>query len=223
MTLTPADWIKHFPALGELDAAAVDSLLANSHLLTLEAGQSVFGPGTAPSNYLLLVQGRIRVQQLSETGREIVLYRIAPGESCTLTTACLMSYEHYPAEAVVEEQAVAVAISSGVFDELVASSKPFRRFVFSAFNHRFTKLLQVIEGVAFERIDIRLAQKLLELVDTKGHVVLTHQQLAVELGSAREVISRQLREFQRRGWVEPGRGQVTLIDSVALQQLAVSG
>ena len=216
------DWLDHFPSLRNLAPEAVDSLITSSRVLMLEAGQRVFGPGSAPTDYLLLLEGRIRVQQLSEAGREIVLYRISPGESCALTTACLMSYENYPAEAVVEEQATAVAIASDVFDQLVADSAPFRRFVFTAFSQRVTNLFRVIEEVAFERIDIRLAQKLLALVNDDECVVFTHQQLAVELGSAREVISRHLREFQRRGWVTPGRGQVLIEDRSALQRLASS-
>lgn len=214
------DWLDTFPALGSLSPALRETLLGGSRVLTLAPGQRVFGPGMAPSDYLLLLRGTIRVHQLSEGGRDIVLYRITAGESCALTTACLMGYEDYLAEAVVEEEAEAVAIARAVFDDLIARSAEFRRFVFTAFSRRVTDLCRIIEEVAFERIDIRLAQKLVALAGANGSVPMTHQQLAVELGSAREVVSRQLREFQRRGWVAPGRGQVTLLERDALVRLA---
>ena len=213
-------WLDHFPALSRLSSPSVDSLIAGSQIVTLARGRRLFGPGEAPANYLLLLRGTIRVQQLSESGREIVLYRIAAGESCALTTACLMGYDDYPAEAIVEDDVEAVAINRNVFDDLISGSAEFRRFVFAAFSQRVTDLLCVIEEVAFARIDIRLAQKLMALADSNDCVSMTHQQLAVELGTAREVISRQLRDFQRHGWIKGGRGHVELSDREAITNLA---
>jgi CRP/FNR family transcriptional regulator len=169
---------------------------------------------------MLLLEGTIRVQQVSENGREIVLYRVQAGESCALTTACLMGYEEYQAEGIAETRIRAVAIQRALFDELIASSKEFRQFVFTAFSRRVTNLFQVIEDVVFGRIDVRLAQRLLERANTAGHVDATHQQLANELGSAREVISRQMTEFQRRGWISAQRGSIELANRTALRQLA---
>lgn len=213
------NWLDQFPALSQLPQDAAGTLINEGEILSLPCGQRVFGPGMAAGNYLLLLSGSVRVHQLSENGREIVLFRIAAGESCALTTACIMSNEAYTAEATVEEDARAVAISRETFDDLVARSPEFRRFVFSGFSQRVTGLFRLVEEIAFERMEIRLAQKLIALADSSGTVSMTHQQLAVELGSAREVISRQLAEFQRRGWVESGRGQVTLTDRSALKAL----
>ncbi len=162
----------------------------------------------------------MRVQHGSETGREIVLYRVAAGESCVLTTACLMGYEDYPAEAIAETDIRAVAIPRATFDELIASSPEFRRFVFTAFSRRVTNLFRIIEEVAVARMDIRLAHKLLELAHGTGHVAITQQQLATELGTAREVVSRLLSELQRRGRVVPARGHIAIADRAALEGLA---
>lgn len=213
-------WITHFPGLRNLSRDVREPLLRHSRVIELKPGDRVFGPGSAPENFLLLVRGTVRVQQVSENGREIVLYRVTAGESCALTTACLMGYEDYQAEAVVEEPTVAVAIPRKTFDDLIAKSAEFRRFVFTAFSMRVTNLFHVIEEVAFARIDIRLAEKLLELSGAASELSITHQQLASELGSAREVISRQLKEFQRRGWITPGRGTIHLDDRSALDTLA---
>lgn len=210
------DWIDRFPGLSKLDEPIRATLIERSRIAELPAGTLIFGPGKAPDSLLLLLDGTVRVQQVSENGREIVLYRVHAGESCVLTTACLLAYEDYSAEGIAETAIQAVAIPRTVFEDLIASSGVFRRFVFTAYSKRITDLFVVIEEVAFKRIDIRLAQKLLELGRKAGHVHLTHQQLATELGSAREVISRQLQEFQRRGWISATRGDVALTDATAL-------
>ncbi len=214
------NWLDQFPALRELPAPEAESLRNGGQILSFARGRRVFGPGTPAGSYLLLLSGCVRVHQLSEGGREIVLFRIEAGESCALTTACLISKEDYSAEATVEEDAQAVAISRELFDDMMSRSPEFRQFVFTGFSRRITGLFRLIEEVAFERMDIRLAHKLLDLADADNVVAMTHQQLAVELGSAREVISRQLREFQQRNWVAPGRGEVTLKSREELERLA---
>ena len=214
------DWIDRFPGLSTLDDSIRATLIERSKIVDLPAGSIIFGPGKAPENLLLLLDGTVRVQQVAENGREIVLYRVQAGESCVLTTACLLAYEDYRAEGLAETAVRAVAIPRAVFEDLIARSGAFRRFVFAAYSKRITDLFIVIEEVAFKRVDIRLAQKLLELGKGAGHVHLTHQQLATELGSAREVISRQLQEFQRRGWVSATRGDIALTDIGALDSFA---
>ena len=215
-------WIQHFPGLQNLSAEIQHKLHSHTSVMCLKPGVKLFGPGKAPENFLLLIKGVVRVQQVSASGREIVLYRVVAGESCALTTACLMGYEHYLAEAVVEEDTQAVAIPRSTFDELISNSAEFRQFVFTAFSIRITNLFHVIDEILFARIDIRLSEKLLELVNEHNEIEKTHQQLAHELGSVREVISRQLREFQRRKWLESHRGKINIIDRESLQKLAES-
>lgn len=216
------DWVSNFPGLAKLEPEVAKPLLQTSQVVRLPEGTRIFGPGQAPEAYLLLVSGTVRVQQVSETGREIVLYRVSAGESCALTTACLMGYEDYQAEGIAETAVEAVAIPRATFDDLIARSATFRRFVFTAFSTRVTNLFRVIEDVAFLRIDVRLAQRLLDLANDAGHVALTHQQLAAELGTAREVVSRQLNEFQRRGWIAGSRGAIDILKRDALGTLASS-
>ena len=192
-------------------------------MIALPEGSRIFGPGQAPESYVLLLEGTVRVQQASESGREIVLYRVTSGESCALTTACLMGYQDYLAEAIAETDIRAVAVPRTTFDALIARSSDFRRFVFTAFSRRVTDLFRIIEDVAFSRMDIRLAQKLIELAKETGQIAVTQQQLASELGTAREVISRMLAEFQRRGWIASARGNIAIEDQNALRRLAQSG
>jgi CRP/FNR family transcriptional regulator, anaerobic regulatory protein len=220
--MTNADWISSFPGLQKLEPDLASPLIETSKIVRLPAGTKIFGPGQAPEAYLLLLKGTVRVQQVSDTGREIVLYRVSSGESCALTTACLMGYEEYQAEGIAESDVEAVAVPRRTFDDLIARSAAFRRFVFTAFSVRITNLFRVIEDIAFSRVDVRLAQRLLELAGEKARIDLTHQQLAAELGTAREVISRQLNEFQRRGWITISRGAVDLDRPEALRQLAAA-
>ncbi|NNU81125.1 Crp/Fnr family transcriptional regulator [Halovulum dunhuangense] len=214
------EWIDRFPGLDRLSPGIRGPLVARSRVIRVPKGTVIFGPGRPPENLLLLLEGTVRVQQTSESGREIVLYRVHAGESCVLTTACLLAHEDYTAEGIAETDVLAVAIPRSLFDELLASSETFRHFVFSAYSRRIADLFFTIEEVAFRRIDIRLAHKLLELRNGGDQVHATHQQLAAELGSAREVISRQLQDFQRRGWVELARGTIRLTDAAALGKLS---
>jgi CRP/FNR family transcriptional regulator len=213
------NWIAAFPGLQTLSPDLLKSLTDTAEVVSIPAGTQIFGAGKVPEAYLLLLEGVVRVQQISDSGREIVLYRVSAGESCALTTACLMGYEEYHAEGVAETNVRAVAIPRRTFDDLIARAEAFRRFVFTAFSVRITNLLRVIEDVAFSRIELRLAQRLLELGGPRGHVDITHQQLAAELGTAREVISRQLNEFQRRGAISTSRGAIDIIDADQLKRL----
>ncbi|MEM1044934.1 MAG: Crp/Fnr family transcriptional regulator [Pseudomonadota bacterium] len=215
-------WIDRFDGLADLTPELRAELEARSAVVTLPQGRIAFAPGHSPENMLLLLSGTVRVYQVSEGGREIVLYRVESGESCVLTTACLLSHEDYAAEGVAESDVEAVAIPRSLFDDLLARSKTFRTFVFAAYSQRIVDLFRVIDQVAFGRIDIRLAERLTALARGRSEVRTTHQQLASELGTAREVVSRQLQEFQRRGWITQSRGAIGLADPGSLQHLAAT-
>lgn len=213
-------WTAHFKGLEELAPGHRSALERDGRIVTLPRGATIFAPGQAPQGYVLLISGDVRVSQMSDTGREIVLYRVMPGESCALTTACLIGGDDYNAEAVAETDTEAVVVPRPLFDSLMAQSEPFRRFVLAAFSRRMADLFKLVDEVAFQRLDVRLAHKLLELSAGGDEVAMTHQQLATELGTAREVISRQLNELQRRGLVTAGRGALKLVDRAGLRHLA---
>ncbi|MEO9862559.1 MAG: Crp/Fnr family transcriptional regulator [Yoonia sp.] len=220
MTETTDLWVDRFPGLSRLKAPIKDLLVSRSTIIEVPKNTMMFGPGKSPENMLFLLDGTVRVQQVSETGHEIVLYRINAGQSCVLTTACLLAYDDYSAEGITETMVQAAAVPRSVFDDLVSQSKDFRDFVFAAFSKRITDLFLMIDEVAFQRLDVRLADKLIALSEGKDDIATTHQKLSVELGTAREVVSRQLQEFQRRGWIEQARGKVSLRNRVELEKLA---
>lgn len=215
-------WIETFKGLSRLPGDIRAELEEGSQIVSVPAGTQVFAPGQSADNLLLLLDGTVRVQQKSDTGREVFLYRVHAGESCVLTTACMLAFEDYSADGIAETEVKAVAIPRGTFDGLVARSPVFREFVFSAYSRRITDLFTLIDDIVFQRMDVRLAARLLELSDDTGRVQATHAVLATELGTAREVISRTLSEFQRRGWIEQSRGQVRLIGRSGLDRLVKS-
>lgn len=213
-------WTDRFADWAGLDESARGLLVEQGRLVDIPEKTVVFGPGAVASHFLLLLSGTVRVQQLAEGGREIVLYRVQAGESCVLTTACLLADETYSAEGIAESPLQAVMIPRSAFDHLLASSTGFRHMVFSTYARRITGLMRTIEDIAFQRVDVRLAQKLLDLADEQDCIHNTHQQLASELGTAREVITRQLKEFQRRQWLELARGRIELRERESLQRLS---
>ncbi|AZL60055.1 Crp/Fnr family transcriptional regulator [Tabrizicola piscis] len=215
------DRIAQLAGLDTLPADVAKALIAGSKVVHLPAGACVFEPGQHADNFLLLLSGTVRVQQRSETGREVFLYRVNAGESCVLTTACMLADEDYAAEGLTETEVDALVIPRSVFDDLAARSAIFRSFIFRAYSRRIADLFSLIDDIVFQRVDVRLAARLLDLAQD-GTVQATHQVLAVELGTAREVISRTLGEFQRRAWVEQARGVIRILDRGALQRLARS-
>jgi len=207
------------PGLADADDAVLGKLLENAQVVKLDHDRFVFHAGDLCQAFLILLDGEVRVQLTSASGREVTLYRIGPGGSCILTTSCLLSNEHYPAEAIAESDVEALAIPVSSFQSALESSQWFRRFVFDGFSSRLTSVIQKIEQIAFTAIDVRLAAVLLDL-DRKGVEKITHQDIAVELGTAREVVSRHLKRFESQGWVQLGRGQVSLTDRPQIEALA---
>ncbi|WP_425091492.1 Crp/Fnr family transcriptional regulator [Tropicimonas sp. S265A] len=217
-----ATWIDNFKGLSRLPDDLRAALAAGSQIVSVPAGTQVFAPGQTADSLLLLLAGTVRVHQTSETGRDVFLYRVHAGESCVLTTACMLAFEDYSAEGTAETDVTAVAIPRKTFDDLVAKSPVFREFVFTAYSRRITDLFTLIDDIVFQRMDVRLAARLLELADADNIVHATHAMLGTELGTAREVVSRTLAEFHRRGWVEQARGEVRLTGREGLARLAKS-
>lgn len=212
----------HFPMLVRHSDPAVERMLSGAHSTSLDEGQQVFRAGDSCDNFLLLLRGSIRVQLTAASGREVVLYRISAGGSCVLTTSCLLGGEQYPAEAIAESDVTAVAVPGRWFHEALNRSDEFRRFVFDGFANRLSGVIQRIEEIAFTSIDQRLAAALLR-VSHEATGRATHQQLAVEIGTAREVVSRHLKRFESHGWIVLGRGRVLVNDVAQLEAIASDG
>jgi len=218
--MTTEDWTELFEGIRQLPRETREELQKRGRPMKVHAGKVIFSPGNAPDNLLFLIEGVVRVSQTSESGREIVLYRVEAGQSCVLTTACILTGEVYSAEGIAETDVTAIALPRSAFDDLIDTVPAFRNFVMAAYSRRIVDLMRVIDDVAFGRIDVRLADRLISLANGNDILRTTHQQLATELGTAREVVSRQLNDFQRRGWIAQSRGQIELRDRTRLEDLA---
>lgn len=216
------DWTEKFQGTKALPRAVRERLIRVAQVRNYPKGHEVFGPRNIPDNLLFLFEGTIRVSQTSDSGRDIVLYRVDAGDSCVLTTACMLAEEAYNAEGIAETDITVIVLPKVAFDQLVAEEPAFRNFVFAAYSRRLIDLLRVVDDVAFGRIDVRLADRLLALVGGDKEISATHAQIASELGTAREVISRVLHDFQKRGYVVQSRGRIAIVDKPALRALADS-
>ena len=220
MSMKGRDFLEKYPALQEFCDLAGNKLVEAMRVITVQPGMSLYQHGQACENYLLILSGSVRVQKLSEKGQVITLYHLVAGRACELTTTCLLGGKNYPAEAVAETEVQAILIPKADFQEALAQVPNFRHFVFSSIDKGMTDLIGLLEDVSFGRMDCRLARRLLQLADDTHPIVVTHQALAEELGTAREVISRLLKGFEHHGWVSLHRGRIEIIDWQYLRSLA---
>ena len=188
--------------------------------ITIPDGTELFMPGGASNTFLIACSGRIRVEQTSPSGRSVVLYRVNAGDSCVMTTSCMLSGVPYSAYGYAEGDVIALAFERGAFTRLMSEEAAFRSAVFAAFSHRISELTSVIDDLLLNRMDQKLAHWLFTQADASLRISATHQQIATELGSAREVMSRILKDFERRGWLSLERGAITLHKPKDLQRHA---
>ncbi len=214
-------WLSTFPALLTLEESAKSLLAKHSRIAEAPVGTIGYSEGMPCNAYVMRLEGKSRVYKLSTNGREILLYRVAAGETCVLTTTCLLGRSDYPASTIVEEPIRDVIVPSHIFHQLMVDSAVFRRFVMENYGALISDLIVLLDEVAFHSLDARLAKLLLDEASIK--ISRTHQQLADELGSAREVVSRQLKRFENESWVSLGRGYVEILNKEALQKIQQQG
>ena len=169
----------------------------------------------------------MRVFKLAESGHEITLYHVGAGEACPLNVSCILSDRPVPATAQVEEETKAVIVPAAMFRRWIAEHESLRKSVFQMFSNRLTEVMSLVEEVAFRRMDERLAHRLADLLlrdsGTQRYVEITHADLAADLGTAREVVSRLLKEFERLGAIHLARGRIALRDGSVLKKLTAGG
>ncbi len=209
------------PFLNPPDGLLAQEFGAQATLARLPAGSTIFEEGDVCSTFAILVSGQVRVFTIGETGREITLYRFERGESCMLTTSCILSDQQFPAIATVEQDVQAYVLPHTIFHEWMHRFEPWRSYVFQLLAQRLASVMAVLDEVAFRRMDARIAELLLRQM-TADQVVLqlTHQQIAAELGSSREVVSRILADFAAGGLLQLARGTLTITDTAGLRRRA---
>ena len=195
------------------------ALRAQGKRVRFKAGERLFAPGDLAGSWVAIERGRVRVSLLAPSGREVTLYRIGAGESCLLTTSSLIGDEPLPAEGFAETDVEARLVSKATFDRLIAEDPDFRRDVLRNYANRVADLVVTMQDVLFRAIPERLSRTLL-MRESQGTVEATHQEIANELGSAREVVSRVLQRFEREGLIAIERGRIVIRDPEALRRMA---
>ncbi|HYX67310.1 MAG TPA: Crp/Fnr family transcriptional regulator [Burkholderiales bacterium] len=212
--------LRRFPVFSQLSALQLDQLVKGAQVLRVPAGGVLFDAGQPCRGFPLVLEGSVRVSKGSPGGREILLYRVEPGQGCILSGGCLIGHSDYSARGIAEEDVTLLSLPAELFQKLMVEAEPFRRFVFSLYGERLSEMMELVDAVAFRKLDQRLAQLLVQ----RGPVLeLTQQKLADELGSVREIVSRLLRGFEVRGWVRLERERVTVLDPRALSGFAAAG
>ncbi|MCT8158884.1 Crp/Fnr family transcriptional regulator [Pseudoruegeria sp. SHC-113] len=194
--------------------------MARQNGFTAKKGQILFQPGQACPGFVILTEGMIRVTLTGASGRQVVLYRVRPGEVCLQTFSCLINDEPYGAEGVAETDLAGELVPAGAFREKFAGDAGFREQVLVSISTRFTEYQQLIEDVALTHFDSRLAKALLRLASNDGVVAATHNDLATETASGRAYVSRRLAAFAEEGWVLQREKGIAILSRTALEQIA---
>ena len=208
------------PILQQADTQLVQEFQRVSFYARIPAGRDVFVEGDTIDAIALLLSGVVRVYKIGETGREITLYRFGHGQSCILTANAILSQQSFPAIATVEHEAEAIMIPSDIFQKWVHRHDLWRKFVFDLPSQRLASMMSIVDEVAFQRMDTRLASFLQTQGLLQNPIQITHQRIAAELGSSREVISRILEDFASLGWIHIARGKIEILDFNGIQTRA---
>lgn len=209
-TVSEETFLSVFPTFARDRSGHLNRLLMSGVPKRFQAGDSLYLEGDRCPGIGFLMAGEIRVYKIGKNGREITLYEIFAGETCLLNASCLLSGRPYPAHAMGISEGYMMYLPDNLFLDYMAVSEVMRRFIFSLFSRRFTDVIELIEEVTFGNLSERLIEYLVEK-SSGGLLSTSHQQIANELGSSREVISRLLKDFERRGKISLSRNLVKLI------------
>jgi len=208
--MTKNDLIKTFPVFRKSSDVLVNNLLDSASRHSIPAGKQIYSEGDDCSAIAFVLSGEIRVFKTGQTGREITLYEIGPGETCILNASCILSGRSYPANAVALTDVDVFLVPSAAFRRLVDEHEQMRDFVFTLLSRRLSDVMELVEEVAFGRMDERLMEYLIEK-SADGKLETTHQKIAGDLGTSREVVSRLLKDLERKQTVRLSRNSITLL------------
>lgn len=212
-------WLQQFPLLERMQARDLDRLKKVVHFPVLEPGQVAYQRDWPCPDYVMCVDGRTRVYTAEREGREMLIYNVEGGGSCVLTTQCILTNSTFPAESVAEVHTNLAAIPKHSFRKFMTEIPAFRDFVMADYVKLLHKMFSVIDTIVFASVEQRLARRLLVDASSEGFVQKTHQQLAQDIGSGREIISRRLSDWERKGWIRGERGQIEILDGAAIASL----
>jgi len=208
-----------YPELAKINDPQWIETIEQAKALTVEPDTTLFSSTATCNNFMLILEGTIRIYQTAPDGREITLYRVEAGDLCILSLNSLLKKKSFNAIAVTESPVKALALSSDNFKNMMNSSQMFREYVINILTERLCETIYMVQDTAFNHLNMRLACMLGSLFErNKGKALkVTHQEIAFELGTTREVISRILKDFERQNCVTLSRGQIELASADGLK------
>lgn len=212
-----SSFLAQFPIFNSLPGPDLDLALGAAHVRRVPKGATPFGTNSPCMGFSMLLEGVIRVVKLGANGREVELYRLQPGESCLISSSCMLGKANYSADAVAQTDLLVFTIPPSVFKQLLARNEVFQEFVFSQFSQRLADLMMLVEAIAFQKLDQRLAHLLLE----EGPELKTsHARLADRLGTVRDIVGRLLKNFEQRELVSLSRERIRVLNAEGLKEVA---
>lgn len=213
--------LQMFPFLNDADQEFRGQMEKHFSIVKVPKGNCLFLEGDECHNFPLILAGLIRVYKLGESGKEITLYRLGPGDGCIMTASCILSRTAFPAIATVEELLETAILPSTVFREWMRRYEVWRNYVFGLVANNLSAIMATLEEVAFQRMDVRIAEFLMKRAkDSNNGIEITHQDIAMELGTSREVVSRILKHFEYEKLITLQRGVITLNNVEKFKQKA---
>ena len=212
------------PFWNDLDETQRSRLAAATRLMRAHAGERIQGGGSGCTGVIVALEGSLRAYMLSEGGKEITLFRVEAGESCVLAASCILPMITFDIALDAAGDTEALVIDPRFFSQLAQESVAVEAFLYRQTAQRFSDCMWVMQQVLFSSFDARLATFLLDELSRTGsaRIAMTHDEIARHLGSAREVVSRMLKYFEREGLVALSRGAVDIVDRRGLLALATS-
>lgn len=204
-----------YPVLSRVDQDLLEQSLESATVIRLDKGTRIFDEMQPCNAFPFVLSGKIRVFKQSVNGRELSLYTVAGGDACIVTAGCLLGDEPYNASGQVKQDTHMVMMPSGAFNRLLGATV-FREFIFSLISKRILELMQLVEEVAFQKLDRRLVSL---LIRRGNRLKVSHQELAGELGTVREMVTRLLNSFSDTGLVRLGRGRIEILDEAGLRDI----
>ncbi len=202
---------RHYPQLAE--RGLQEEIVLVGKLLFFKAGETILDFGSYVRLVPLVVEGSIKVVREGEEGREIFLYYLQPGQSCTMSFTCCMMNKKSEIRTVAEEDTLLIGIPIKYMDEWMTRYQSWKNFVMLSYDNRMLELVKTIESIAFQKLDERLLQYLQKKAAVTGNKIIqaTHQDIAFDLNASREAISRLLKQLENQGQLRLGRNKVELL------------
>ena len=212
--------LTNYSFLDNPDSDLMNDIKSYGTFKKIDKGEYIFLENDNCNYFSFIISGEVRVFKAGETGREITLYRFGTGESCILTLSCLLGNNHFPAIAVTEDDIEAILVPSKIIREWFTSHQSFRDYAFDILSKRLSDVIMVINEIAFKRVDERVSEYLINHSDSEGSLNTTHKNIAVDLGTSREVITRVLKEMESSGILIISRGKIDITNIDGLRKFS---